>query len=105
MSTKKPVPHKELTELQKWNLVNDACSFEELQSAIRDVSDEEGNIASKTSGWHYENMTRRLWEVHRGADPVILTRAYGIRSRALALLATYNLTFREPKNVLPRDNG
>lgn len=96
----KPVPHKELTELQKWNLVNDACSFEDLHQAICDVSDVDGNIGSSTSGWHYQNMQTRLQEVHRGTDAIILTRAYGIRGRALALLATYNLTFKEPKNVI-----
>jgi len=95
-----------MTELQKWNLVNDATSFELLHQAICDISDVEGNIASSTSGWHYQAMQERLGKVHHdGTDPTILTRAYGIRRQAMALLAGYNLHFHPIKNDLLGNRG
>lgn len=91
----KPVPHVELTELEKWELVNSAMSLEALQFAIRDVSDEEGNIKGKSNLWHYTSMQSKVQQVARGDNPRLLTRAYGIRRQAIAILASYSQTFKQ----------
>jgi hypothetical protein len=103
MASETPVPHVEMTELEKWQLISNCYDFETLHIAIQKVSNIDGNI-SGTGSWHYQNMQRRLAEVNRGADPIILTRAYGIRRQALSLLASFNLKFR-PVHDLSRVDG
>ena len=82
--------HEDLTEIEKWEIVNQARNFEDLHKAIERISDIDGNIAGSMTGWHYQAMQERLRKVHHdGLLPGILTRAYGIRRQAMALLYSF----------------
>lgn len=84
--------HQKLTELEKWNLINDSSSFDELAFSIRAIADENGVIAGKSSSFSAAQMITRLAMIKQDHPLTLLTRAYGIRRQAAYLLYKDNLS-------------
>lgn len=74
-----------MTELEKFQLVNNAATIEQLQEAIRAIA-EDGEIQGKSKKHRSEHQAYFVTGVVKGTlNANALTRSYGIRQQAIYL--------------------
>ena len=73
-----------MTELQKFELVNKAETFDELAKAILEIA-EDGEISGRSRLFQAKKMANHCTLEIFSVLPETLTRAYGIRQQAFYL--------------------
>lgn len=92
-----------LTEEQKYSIINNCETVEDLENAIIGISDH-GTIEGKSRSFDAIKMSSYVKAVVNGElIPNVLTRSYGIRQQALYIkyyltLSEYMLNFMIPEN-------
>jgi hypothetical protein len=75
---------KNIEELQKWIVINECETSEDLSKAILNIADEEGEIQGHMKKFKAKKLAVYVEGVILGAlPPNLLTRKYGIRQQAL----------------------
>ena len=73
-----------VTDLEKFQLINACETVEDLTVAIEAFADPEGLIQGRTRMFDAHRMVRNVQSViEEGASPNLLTREFGIRQQAL----------------------
>jgi len=77
----------ELTELQKFELINAAETTSELKEAIIKIADTNGYIKGRNKSWEANQQSNQVDFIICGIMPFnALTRSYGIRQQMLYLM-------------------
>lgn len=76
-----------MTELEKYQKVNQAETIEQLCECILSFADESGMIKGRTRDFNAAKMVRnaRLYHDGEGLVPNVITREYGLRQQAMYL--------------------
>lgn len=75
-----------LTEVEKWRIINDSETFDQLKDNIKRLADEDGSIMGRIRPFLAEKQINNVDIVKAGYPANILTRSYGIRQQAIYLL-------------------
>ena len=75
-----------MTEIQRWEFINQAETSKALAIAIRDIMDEDGMIQGRTRKFDGEKMIIGLDMFMKDEAPAnVITREYGLRQQAIYL--------------------
>ena len=86
-----------MTELEKYQRINNCESGTELSEAVLMLADDNGLVQGRDKQWDATRMSKRVLEVIEGtADARTLTREYGIRQQAL-----YIIYYTQPHSEKP----
>jgi len=75
-----------MSELEKYQKVNAAESFEDLKNAIIAVADENAMVQGRARQFELEKQLRGVDLIKQGSPVNLLTRSYGIRQQMLYLI-------------------
>jgi len=78
-----------MTELGKYEMVNNAETLKELAKAIRFVTDSDGKIQGRSKVWDADTMAKYC-ETLTPETFYMLTRNFGIRQQAIMLYYYYH---------------
>lgn len=87
-----------MTELEKFQKVNQCETEEQLAAIILEFADETGQIQGRDKSFDAAQMSARVERVIKGSmSPSVLTREFGIRQQAL-----YIRYYTQPTSVIDR---